>query len=794
MHEPSISIVIAGNPNCGKTTLFNALTGARQRVGNWPGVTVERKTGHYHDGGLVQVIDLPGVYTLGSLPGMDSLDERIAQEAILRGEAQVIVNVVDATNFERNLYLTAQLLEMQIPMVLAVNMMDLSQKHGIMVNPEHLAEHLGCQVVPIVANRSEGLENLKAAIKDIAAQNAPPTAQINYGHVLEKAIKDLSPLITEAAQAYDVDIRWLAVKRLEGDTAAQTIAGPGINDALDKLTPTIEAELGEDIDTLIADCRYEFANKLAHHVVSKTGAMRRSSSDFFDKIVLNRWLGLPIFLVIMYLMFMFTINLGGVFIDFFDIAAATLLVDGLGTLLSSWGSPDWVRVLLADGLGGGIRVVATFIPIIGFLYLFLSTLEDTGYMARAAFLMDRYMRIIGLPGKAFVPLIVGFGCNVPAIMATRTLEQQRDRTMAILMTPFMSCGARLAVYALFTSAFFPVGGQNVIFGLYLTGIAIAIGTGFILKHTLLKGETTVFVMEMPPYHIPNAKGILLHTWGRVKGFIFGAGKVIVMVVIVMSFLNSAGTDGSFGHQDSEHSVMSAVGRAIVPAFKPLGIEENNWPATVGIFTGIFAKEAVVGTLNALYSASDQAQAQATSATPQPLDLWGDLQNGLARALATIPNNFAALGDLITDPLGIRAASVANGQQGAHTPDAVSSAMGAGVGIGVKSGVGTMVSRFDGAAGAVAYLLLILLYVPCVAALGAINREVGARWTIFASGWTMGVAYIVSVCFYQAATFTRHPQASTAWIVGLLLTLVLVISAMRYIGHRNDRQLQTMTVP
>ncbi|TCS64348.1 Fe(2+) transporter permease subunit FeoB [Varunaivibrio sulfuroxidans] len=780
MTRSSLNIIIAGNPNCGKTTLFNALTGARQRVGNWPGVTVDRKTGRYHDGGPVHVVDLPGVYTLGALPGMESLDERIAQDAILQGDAQVLVNVVDATNLERNLYLTAQLLEMNIPMVVAVNMMDLSRKQGIAVDVKHLAEHLGCRVVPLVASRKGGIDELKTAIRETAAERRAPSARIGYGQLLEKAIRDITPLIADAASTHAVPPRWLAVKLLEGDAAAAAMAGPVVIPDLTHVAAVVADELGEDIDILIADARYAFANGLAHHVVKKTGAMRRSSSDILDKIVLNRWFGLPIFLGVMYLMFMFTINLGGVFVDFFDIAAKTVFVDGVGTILTALGSPDWLRVVLADGFGGGIQVVATFIPIIGFLYLFLSVLEDTGYMARAAFLMDRYMRLIGLPGKAFVPLIVGFGCNVPAIMATRTLEQQRDRIMSVMMTPFMSCGARLAVYALFTAAFFPVGGQNVVFGLYIIGIAVAIGTGFLLKHTLLKGETTAFVMELPPYHAPNPKGIALQAWSRLKSFIFGAGKIIVVVVAMMSFLNSLSPNGTFGHEDSDRSVLSAVGRAIVPVFGPLGIKDDNWPATVGVFTGVFAKEAVVGTLSALYSSLGKAENVAGAATADhegnaPYDLFA----GLGAAISTIPRNFAALGDLVTDPLGIGAAGV-DSVQGAAKANGVS-----------LDTFGAMVSRFDGAAGAMAYMLLILLYIPCAAALGAINREVGGRWTVFSSAWTLGIAYGVSVGFYQAATFTRHPQSSSVWIGGLVLGLAAVIAIMRIVGQRRDPKIRIL---
>lgn len=378
------------------------------------------------------------------------------------------------------------------------------------------------------------------------------------------------------------------------------------------------------------------------------------------------------------------------------------------------------------------------------------------------------MRAIGLPGKAFVPLIVGFGCNVPSIMAARTLEQERDRIITAMMAPFMSCGARLAVYALFAAAFFPVGGQNMVFALYLIGIAVAIGTGFILKKTLLMGVSTPFVMELPPYHVPQVSGVLLHAWTRLKGFMFGAGKIIVMVVTVLSFLNSIGTDGSFGNEDSERSVLSAIGRGIVPVFKPMGLQENNWPATVGIFTGIFAKEAVVGTLDALYSSLD-APLQNASDTEAP---GFDMIAGLADALASIPENLGALGSLLTDPLDIGSVESENLQGAAQAQDVSMDTFGA------------MVSRFDGQAGAFAYLLLILLYTPCVAVLGAINRELGPRWTMFSAGWTTAMAYTVSVGFYQAATFARHPASSAAWLGGLAAAFATTIFVMRQKGLRE----------
>lgn len=753
------TVAVIGNPNSGKTTLFNGLTGARQRVGNWPGVTVERKSGAYRfDGATVTVVDLPGVYTLGALPGMESLDEKIAQDYALSGEADVFVNVLDASNLERNLYLTAQLLELQVPMVVVLNMADRVAQGGATLHPDVLAQQVGCRVVSAIANREEGIDAIKAAVAATAAERAVPPARVAYAGDVEAAIAAISESIAEAARRHGVAERWLAVKLIEGDAAAIACLDGLVPPAAAERIAALEAETGEDADTLIADGRFTFAHEMARAVLGGGAVKRRGMSDAIDRVLLGRWLGLPAFLAIMYAMFTFTINIGGAFVDVFDQGAQALFVDGLGALLDGVGAPAWVSVLLANGLGGGIQVVATFIPIIGFLYLFMSVLEDSGYMARAAYLMDRYMRAIGLPGKAFVPLIVGFGCNVPAIMASRTLEQPRDRILSVMMAPFMSCGARLAVYALFAAAFFPVGGQNVVFALYLVGIAIAVATGFLLKHTLLKGETTPFVMELPPYNAPQLKGVLIHTWSRLRNFLFDAGQVIVAVVVVLSFFNSMGTDGSFGNEDSDRSVLSAVGRAAVPVFRPLGVQEDNWPATVGIFTGVFAKEVIVGTLDALYSKLDSQTAGGTEETPFAL------LPALAAAAATVPENLADLGSLLTDPLGLSGAE--------SDARAVS-----------DKTFGAMAARYDGAAGAFAYLLFILLYAPCVAAMGAINREVGPRWTGFAVAWTTGLAYLVSVSFYQAATFASHPGSSAAWLAVLAAVLAFVVAGLRW-GGRN----------
>jgi ferrous iron transport protein B len=557
------------------------------------------------------------------------------------------------------------------------------------------------------------------------------------------------------------------VRLLEGDDLARQVAGA---DLAHEARQRAEA-LGDDIDILVADARYGLANHVSKQAVTQTGQVTRDLTDRIDHVVLNRTLGIPIFLGMMYLMFLFTINIGGAFIDFFDQFAGAVFVDGFGALLAGLGASEWLVVALAKGIGGGLQTVATFIPVIGFLYLFLSVLEDSGYMARAAFVMDRFMRWVGLPGKSFVPLIVGFGCNVPAIMATRTLEHRRDRLMTIAMAPFMSCGARLPVYVLFAAAFFPQGGQNVVFGLYLIGIAVAVATGLVLKHSILKGEATPFIMELPPYHLPTFKGILLHTWDRLKSFIVRAGRIIVPMVLVLNFLNAIGTDGSFGNEDSDKSVLAEVGRGIAPAFSPMGLSEENWPAAVGIFTGVLAKEAVVGTLDAAYSAlaeSDAAAAGAALAEEAAFDLGG----ALTEAFSTIPANLSdALGSW-ADPLGL--ASVDTTEQAAVAEEQE-----------VSSGTfGAMAARFDGAAGAFAYLLFILLYFPCTAAIAAVYQESGARWTAFVALWTTGLGYGLATLYYQAATFARDPATASLWIGIVLAGFTAAFLSLRWMGRRD----------
>ncbi|GLS06203.1 ferrous iron transport protein B [Chitiniphilus shinanonensis] len=763
MNGKPLVVALLGNPNCGKTTLFNALTGARQRVGNWPGVTVERKSGQLRHGGReIEVIDLPGIYTLDSLGDDSSLDEAIARDYVLSREADVVVNILDAANLERNLYLTTQLLEMDVPVLIALNMTDMADDKGIVIDLDALARETGCPVIPMVAARNKGVGALKDALLQADALQ-PSAARPAYPDTLTVAVDQLRAVLAQTP-----DAGWLALKALEGDALALRGLGPDLARQADALRQQVEADLGDELDIVTADARYAFIDRLGQAAVRRSGKLSRTMSDRIDQVVLNRVLGIPLFLLMMYLMFMFTINIGGAFIDFFDQAAGTLLVDGLGHLLGTLGAPQWLVVLLAQGIGGGIQTVATFIPVIGCLFIFLSILEDSGYMARAAFVMDRFMRAIGLPGKSFVPLIVGFGCNVPAVMATRTLESPRDRLMTMAMTPFMSCGARLPVYALFAVAFFPNGGQNIVFLLYLIGIGAAVLTGLALKRTLLPGENTPFIMELPSYHLPALKGVLIHAWSRLRSFIFKAGRIIVPMVLVLNVLNATGMDGSFGHEDTQDSVLSHIGKSIAPAFSPLGVSQDNWPAAVGIFTGVLAKEAVVGTLNSLYDQLDAAAAPAAAAEETPFDVSA----GLKGALATIPANLGDVAGKLLDPLGMKLG---------ETHDTATAAAEQEVSV---ETFGAMARLFATPAAAFAYMLLVLLYFPCVAVLGAVNREAGLRWALFMAAWASGFGYGVAVLFYQLATFGAHPASSLAWIVGILACAALALGVMHRHGQRQ----------
>ncbi len=768
MSQHIISLI--GNPNCGKTTVFNALTGSRQRVGNWPGVTVDKKTGNFsYDGHDIEVVDLPGIYSV-TPTSVSGEDEVVARNYLLSGEAQVVVNIIDASNLERNLYLTSQLIEMGVPVLVVVNMLDIAKQHKIKLDLKALENQLGCPVVGLIANRNKGVDELKKALVSFLDKPVMTKVSVHYNEVIEKAVAEISAKLSLGEKS-----RWFAVQLLEHTPGIESLfEEEKLKDVL-KIVEETDKHFEGNTDIEITNARYQLVSDIAEKVIVREGSVGATLTDRIDRIILNRWMGLPIFLLIMYVTFLFTQNFGAVFIDFFDILVGGIFVEGLGQLLASWGTPEWLTVFLSNGIGGGLQTISTFIPVVFFMFLFLAILEESGYMARAAFVMDRLMRALGLPGKAFVPLLVGFGCNVPAIMATRTMDRASDRIITVMMTPFMSCGARLPVYVLFATAFWPTNGQNLVFGLYLIGIAAAILTGYLLKRTALPGAAGAFVMEMPPYHIPTLKGVMIRTWDRVRTFMFRAGKVIVVIVACLAFLNSMGTDGTFGNEDSEKSVLSEIGKTIVPVFEPMGIQEENWPAAVGVFTGIFAKEAVVGTLNSLYDtlSVDQAQKAAAAAAEEPEgESSFSLSDTFSEAVGTIGENFAGLAGAFSDPLGISVGDLS---------DEAAAAEEQGVSLGT---IDTIKTLFGSTSGVFAYLLMVLLYVPCVAAVAAIYREVGTKWTIFACAWTLALGYSAATIFYRVANFAAAPVYSIVCIVIALAILYGMYCWMKSMAKKD----------
>ncbi len=604
---------LAGNPNCGKTTLFNALTGSNQYVGNWPGVTVEKKEGKIIDDKKNStVVDLPGIYSLSPY----SMEEIVARNFIIDENPDLIVNIVDATNLERNLYLSLQLAELGKPMIIALNMIDMLNKRGDEINYSLLSSLLGITIVPVSASKNIGINKLmNAAHHEIVHIESPDHCDrhINAGTIpdiytgsVKVAIEQIEKIIQNNCIEHNIPLRWSAVKLVEGDspTLEKLNLSDSQLDCIESIVKDLESE-NVDREMVIADQKYKYICGIREKVLKRgSNTETNTVSDKIDKIVTNKYLAIPLFLGIMALIFYITFgSLGSKLTDIVDYLINDLLVGQVHTGLISAGASDWAIGLICDGIFGGLGTVLSFFPQILLLFFFMSLLEDSGYMSRAAFIMDKMFHSIGLSGKSFVPLIMGFGCSVPAIMAARTLESEKDRRLTAMLVPFMSCGAKMPVYSLFILAFFPKNKWLIVFSLYLIGILVAIICAFILQKTVLKGAHSPFVLELPPYRMPTAKTLWLHLWERIKDFLTKAGTVLLGASIVIWFLQYF--NFSLDHvENSAESILGIIGTKIAPVFAPLGF--GTWEASVAILSGLVAKESIVSTLGILYGVSEGA--------------------------------------------------------------------------------------------------------------------------------------------------------------------------------------------
>ncbi|ABO47523.1 Fe(2+) transporter permease subunit FeoB [Francisella tularensis] len=724
---------LVGNPNCGKTTIFNALTGLNQKVGNWSGVTVDKKTGFFNSKDKkIEVVDIPGIYSL-SVSDANSIDEQIAYSFVVKEKPNAIINVVDASNLNRSLYLTMQLIELGLPVILVVNMIDVANKKGLIIHYDRLEKTLGCKVLPVVAAKGIGIKELKETLAD-----RQKISSFDLKSYYSRIVTELAQQITTQKND-DIGSLWLAIELIDGRELqlSQEITAS----QLDSLKSLLQSNT--DID--IAKVRYNAVAEIVASITENKKVSRFNFTKALDALCMNKYLGVPIFLLMMYLMFLFSITLGGAIQPMFDDLSHAIFVDGLAYYSNMLGLPTAVTGILANGLGTGINTVLGFIPQIGFLFIFLSILEDSGYMSRAAFVMDRFMQSIGLSGKAFVPLIVGFGCNVASIMAARTLETRKDRLMTLMMSPFMSCGARLAIFSVFASAFFPHNGATVIFLLYLAGIFGAIITGYIIKFTFLKGDTAPFILDIPNYHTPSFKTVMIYSWNRLKSFLIRAGKVIVPVAIIVGSLNSI-------YIGNKTTALEYAGKKITPILNPMGINDDNWPATVGLITGTLAKEVVVGTLNTIYTqGEDNVIPDKFSLIDSVKESWNTtIDNIKGIDLATLMNPIEA------------SKADANMDNGA---------------------MGNMVTKFGSLSAAFAYLLFVLLYIPCISVVGAMVRESTRGWAILSVLWSVSIAYVAAVVIYQLLNIAEHPSSSIICIALVMAYIIGIVFLMKYLSTK-----------
>ncbi|MGB9682368.1 MAG: ferrous iron transport protein B [bacterium] len=660
------TVALAGNPNSGKTSIFNELTGSHQYVGNWPGVTVEKKEGKFTWKGYeINVVDLPGTYSLSAY----SIDETIARNFIVEEQPDAVIVVIDSSNLARNLYLALEVLELGANVILDLNMIDEAERKGLKIDIEKISSFFNVPVVETVAVTGKGIQHLKETIIE-AIGIKRNEFKIDYGEEIEREIEHLSEFIKSEKVSLRFPLRWFIIKLLEGDT--QIIKEAGLLDISDKIEKKLqesmmrlEKQLDSDVETFIVEKRYGIIEGLIKECVERQIGIeeRLTISDKIDKIVTNKYLGIPIFLLMMWLTFQLVFKLGEPIVGIIE-----LFFDWLGKTISLWftsiGLPNWIISLVRDGIISGVGSVLVFLPNILLLFLAISILEDSGYMARVAFVMDRLMHALGLHGKSFIPMILGFGCNVPAIMACRTLESEKDRILTILVIPLMSCTARLPIYALFASVFFPKNQGWVIFSLYVLGIVLAILVARIFKRIFFKHEVAPLIMELPPYRLPQIKGVFIHMWERGSQFLKKAGSIIFAGVVIIWLLASL----PFGVEyASGESLIGRVGNVLAPLLKPAGF--GFWQAGVALFFGLLAKEVVIGTLGTVYGVGE---------------------TGLTGAIS---QNFTSLS-------------------------------------------------------AYSFMVMSLIYIPCIATIGVIKRETNWKWTGLAIGYSLILGWILAVLIYQ----------------------------------------------
>ncbi len=750
------TVALAGNPNVGKSTIFNALTGSRQHVGNWPGKTVEKKEGRVRvNGNEVLVVDLPGTYSLTAY----SIEEIIARDFIVNEHPDAVVVVVDAANLERNLYLVAQIIELEVPVIVALNMMDIATNRGLTINAGQLSQRLGgVRVIETVGNRLTGINEIRTLLGELATTPLKIGSYPEYKGAIRKELDALAAIINEDETLAPVyHPQWLAIKLLEDDSSIlESLQAAGKTDLLAKAEAArerVEAETGEDAEILIADQRYTYVASVLENVIVRPKDTVLTGSDKIDEIVTHRFWGLPIFLLMMWLVFQFTANVSAPFLDWVDGFVNETIYGWAGDLMLLLGlGGTWIDGLLTDGIIAGVGGVLVFVPVLMFLYFALALLEDSGYMARAAFVMDRVMRWMGLHGKSFLPMIVGFGCTVPAVYATRTLENEKDRKLTGFLATFMSCGARLPVYVVFGAAFFGAASGNLIFAMYLLGIAVALATGFALKKTVYKGKPPApFVMELPPYRMPRPKDVWRQMWERTQGFLVKAGTIILAVSVVLWLLMAipaGASKGSFNDVAAQDSIFGTVSGAIAPIFAPAGF--NSWQASGSLITGFLAKEVVVGTMNQIYvdEAGDAAAAAPGAEEPAEDTTFGqelgasiigfgeasvltvqEVLNIVPRTINAVPG--VDIGEINFFP----------GEEEAENTTALEAAL-------IGAFTTSAGSREAGAIAAVAFNVFVLLYVPCMVAVAAMRQEFGTRWMWAQIGYTFGLAWVASVLVFQ----------------------------------------------